>query len=71
MVTELELGWNSDLRLPRAPWLSPRPTYPCSVGGSFLAHVNVAFFTVMLFVAPAGRHQRYNTSGAAAAVACA
>ena len=44
--------------MPRAPRFSPHPTYPCSVGGSFLAHVNVAFFTVMLFVAPAGRHQR-------------
>lgn len=36
--------------------------YPFNVGASPLAHVNVAFFTVMLFVPPAGKH-RDNMSG--------
>ena len=51
-------------------WLAFKPTfgqslvsslyilaYPLSVGGSLLAHVNVAFFTVMLFAPPPEKHQ--------------
>lgn len=51
-------------RLIRSHWAGPEPhgslcvpAYPFSVGGSFLAQVKVAFFMVMLFVPPPGKHE--------------
>ena len=38
--------------------VSASQAYPFSVGDSPLAHVNVPFFTVMLFIPPPRKHQR-------------